>query len=320
MTRNQAFAAAVAAAAMAIAGCGKREAARGSEASAPADAGSNPWATPAAAAAPAAPRKSPCERLPWADASPLPEASGADYVPASRVRPAHLLVVGDSGTSGSYEALDAESGAVLHAGLLPLDSGASDDLEGLSAVGDDVYAITSSGWMRRWRRVADGWELELADPAYPLGGDDLVCAGRGTNCGKNFEGLCLRDDRPGPGECAGFAASKQDGHLYCLVRTGGKLRLDGARVIPVAAREALTGCAFGDDGSLWAGSNLFGGATVYRIAGWQRPAEAVVTRVADLGRGFPEAIAVGPGGLVYRFSDTGGAPSLQDRFRCAAAP
>jgi hypothetical protein len=225
--------------------------------------------------------------------------------------------VGDSGTDGAFEALDAETGAVLASGHLPLDDGASDDLEGLSVLGDDVYAITSSGWMRRWRRVADDWELTLADPAYPLGGDDLVCAGRGVNCGKNYEGLCLRHDQVADGECAGFAAAKADGNLYCLVRDAtGKLHLDGARHIQVAIREALTGCDFGDDGTLWAGTNLFGAGAVYRIRDWQTPAKATPVLVENLGSGFPEAMAVAPGGIVYRFSDTGGSPSLQDRYDC----
>ena len=303
-----------AAGALATIGCGKSR-------SQPAQVVADPWSIDAAAGAAGAAAER-CQRLPFAAQIDLAEASGADWVPAEGARPAHILVVGDSGNRGAYAAVDATSGAVLARGRLPLDGRASDDLEGLAAVGDDVYAITSSGWMRRWRRVADDWGFELADPAYPLAprGDAAGLTCDVVNCGKNFEGLCLRKDAVESGACAGFAAAKADGRLYCLVRAddvAGRLRLDPARTIAVSPPETLTSCDFApDSGLLWAGTNAFDGAMVYQIHGWRDPGTAVVEAVDRLGSGFPESMAVSPDGIVFRFSDTGGAPSSQDRYRC----
>jgi hypothetical protein len=80
----------------------------------------------------------------------------------------------------------------------------------------------------------------------------------------------------------------------------------------------LADCAFGDDGSigtLWVGNNLFDLGNVYRVAHWDDPPHAIVTRVGALAVGFPEGIAA-RGNIVYRLSDMGSAPSLMARFRC----
>jgi hypothetical protein len=137
-----------------------------------------------------------------------------------------------------------------------------------------------------------------------------------TNCERNYEGLCLRAPPPIDGRCAGFAASKRDGALHCLVVERGRLRLDPARALVVAGREALTGCAFDEDGALWAGANLFGKAEVVRVRGPDVGADAERTSAGPLGTGFPEGIAAGPDGAIYRFSDLSSRPSQMDRFRC----
>lgn len=276
-----------------------------------------------------APGSSPrvCKRSPFAVSLPLAEASGATYVPHARAP--YLVVAGDSGTRGQVLELDPDTGAVLHAGHLPLDRQASDDLEGLSLVGDTLYGITSAGWMRHWRRLPPGdageARYELVRPAYPVapgnGDPALVCdSPRATNCARNYEGLCLRNTPgagPGPG-CAGFAASKTDGVLYCLVfAADGTLAVDPRRAIAVARGETLTGCHFApDEDLLWVGSNLFGGNRVSTVTGWGEPARARVEVVGMLGSGFGEAIAVGPGRLVYRFSDTASSRSLADKYIC----
>lgn len=275
-----------------------------------------------------------CRRVGKVGALALPEASGAVYVPAAGDVPAHLLVVADSGNDGDYVELDADSGAVLASGQLPLDADASDDLEGLSAVGGIVYAITSSGWMRHWRRRPEGG-YNLIEPAYPVAsggesaspgaragrprGPGLVCSdAHKVNCGSNYEGMCLRQDEVADGECAGFAAAKETGLLHCLVRgKSGRLAVDPARSIPVAPAHVLTGCHFAPEGDLlWAGNNAFGGNAVYRIRGWKQPEKARIERLVGIGSGFSEAIAVAPGHAIFRFSDTGGAPSLFDKFIC----
>jgi hypothetical protein len=146
----------------------------------------------------------------------------------------------------------------------------------------------------------------------------MVCGAMVTNCGRNYEGLCIVDDahRPaGEHACIGFAAAKADGKLYCLSEEGGKLVAHHDRSIAITRPGALADCAFGDDGSLWAGSNLFDLATVYEVTGWADPATAKVSSLAAIGVGFPETLAV-RGDTFYRMSDTGGSPSLMAKYRC----
>jgi outer membrane protein assembly factor BamB len=142
-----------------------------------------------------------------------------------------------------------------------------------------------------------------------------VCGAKITNCGRNYEGLCLLDKAHRKGACVGFVASKADGHLYCLTEEGGKLVVHRDKAIAITRPGALADCAFGDDGSLWAGSNLFDMANVYAVTGWDDPATAKSTLLAAIGIGFPETLAV-RGDIFYRMSDTGGAPSLLARYRC----
>jgi hypothetical protein len=137
------------------------------------------------------------------------------------------------------------------------------------------------------------------------------------NCGRNFEGICL-DPRGASGPCAGFAASKADGHLYCLHEHDGTFTADPARAIAVVRPNVLADCAIGEDGTLWAGANIFGLNTIYRVEGWQDPHTAKVVEVGAYGVGNSEVLAV-RGDVVYRMSDTNGAPSLMAKFRCTAS-
>jgi len=241
----------------------------------------------------------------------VPEASGAAWLEVDGKT--MLVVAGDSGNDGAYGIVDPETGATTETGALPLSSEASDDIEGLAARSGLLYGITSSGWIRVWRRVAKGFEL-VGTP-YPIGpeGGDMVCRGGAINCKRNYEGLCLAP--VARGDCVGFAAAKADGQLYCLTDEGGKLVVHRDRAIAVTRRGALSDCAFGDDGTLWVGNNLFDLGNVYRVVHWDDPANATVERVGALSIGFPEGIAA-RGDVIYRFSDTGVAPSLMARFRC----
>lgn len=273
-----------------------------------------------------APGQGPCEPVPFAASSPVPEASGAAWLTIDGALA--LVVISDSGNHGAYAILDPDTGETREQGSLPL-GGPGEDLEGLAARGDRLYGVTSAGWMRAWKRGAGGFEL--VDGPYPLGpidlpntrgigdkppaGTGMVCAQRGTNCGRNYEGLCLVDAAHARGPCAGFVAAKADGYLYCLLERDGRFTASYPRRIAIARPGVLADCAFGDDGSLWAGSNLFDLAMVYRIDGWEEPASATVHQVAPLGLGFPETLAV-RGDVIYRMSDTGGAPSLLYKFRC----
>jgi len=270
-----------------------------------------------------------CEPLPFAVSSPVPEASGAAWFTLDGRRV--LVIVGDSGNHGAYGVVDPDTGATTETGRLPLGDGAhgavNDDIEGLAARGDRLYGLTSSGWIRVWQRSGAGFAL--VDGPYALGpidlpdrksndrppdGDGMVCGGGTVNCGRNYEGLCLAP-APGSGACAGFAAAKADGHLYCVTEQAGRLAVHHDRAIEVTRPGALADCAFSDDGALWAGSNLFDLGRVYRVTGWDDPAHARAELVGALPIGFPEVVAA-RGDVVYRMSDMGGAPSLMARFRC----
>jgi outer membrane protein assembly factor BamB len=273
-----------------------------------------------------------CESLPFAATTPVPEASGAAWITLDG-KP-ELLVISDSGNHGAYGIVDPDTGATIETGTLPLSDEASDDIEGVSARGDRIYGITSSGWIRVWRRRAGAAtaaqdRFELIDRPYPLGpidlpdaknnarapsGDGMVCNGRVVNCGRNYEGLCLAP-APRSDSCIGFAGSKADGHLYCLTESAGKLVVHRDRAIAITRPGALADCAFGDDGTLWVGSNMFDLGRVYRVSHWDDPAAAQVERVGSLAVGFPETIAA-RGDVIYRMSDLGGAPSMMARFRC----
>ena len=263
-----------------------------------------------------------CERAAFAESSPVPEASGAAWLTIDGKLA--LVVIGDSGNDGAYAIVDPETGDTREQGKLPL-AGKDDDLEGAAAQGGRLVAITSPGWIRVWERSANGFTL--VDGPYALGpidedrgngnspppGDGMVCAQARTNCGRNYEGLCLA---PSPsGACVGFAASKADGHLYCLTEKDHRLAVDRTKAIVITKPGALADCAFSDDGTLLAGSNLFDTSHVYRVEGWHDPASARVVSLGTLGIGFPETIAA-RGDVIYRMSDTGGAPSLMVKYRC----
>jgi hypothetical protein len=148
----------------------------------------------------------------------------------------------------------------------------------------------------------------------PPAGDGMVCAAKATNCGRNYEGLCLAP--PGAaGRCIGFAAAKADGHLYCIVERAGRLAVDRGGAIRIARPGAIADCAFSEDGRLYVGSNTFDLGAVYRVTGWEDPAGAKVASVGPMLVGFPEVIAV-RGDVFYRMSDTGGAPSIMKKLRC----
>lgn len=306
------------AAGIALAGCRRAESSAEREPAKDAD----PWK--------ARPSDAPCAPAPFAPVLALPEASGATWLEVDGA-PA-ILVVGDSGTDGAYALVDPDSGAIRERGALPLGDGAGDDLEGVTAMDGKVWGLTSAGWMRVWERRGAGFAL--VDGPYPIAPvdaslprhphrsaptDSLACVGNGVNCGKNYEAVCLRPASPATDDaaCAGFAGSRADGRLWCLVKDGARVRADGSRSIAAAPAEALTGCDVAPDGeTLWVGTNLLDLGRVYRVAGWRTAATATAEVVAALGVGFPEALAVGPDGAVYRFSDSRSKTSAQGKFRC----
>jgi len=195
---------------------------------------------------------------------------------------------------------------------------AGDDIEGLAARGDRLFGITSPGWILEWKRSGNGFAL-VAGP-YALGpvdlppkggmgdkppnGDGMVCDGTRSNCGRNYEGLCLT-------EHAGYVASKADGHLYPVVGDVA-LAVERAGAIAVADPGHLADCAYDAAGTLYVGNNLFGLSTVSRVV------DGKVLPIASIGVGFPEVLAV-RGDVFYRMSDTGSTPSMMSKFRCSAS-
>ena len=246
-----------------------------------------------------------CEPLPFAASTPVPEASAAAWLPIDG-KPM-LVVVSDSGQHGAYGLIDPETGETKEQGKLPLGDG-GDDLEGLAARDGLLYGLMSNGWMRVWKRAGNGFEL--AQGPYAIGEGDLTCDKARSNCARDYEGLCLAPD-PATRPCTGYAASRSDGKLYCLMRIGDQLLVNRGEKIEITSKGKLADCAYDDTGGLWAANNLFGLSQVYRIEhGEAQP-------VAQLGVGFPEVIAV-RGDVVYRMSDAGGSPSLMAKFRCTA--
>jgi hypothetical protein len=264
--------------------------------------GSDPWATPAV-------DPGRCQRQPFAESTPLPEASGAAWLTIDGKL--SMVLVADSGRDGAYAIIDPETGATGEQGKLPL-GGPGDDIEGLSAHDDKLFGLTSDGWMRVWRRTGKGFELVEGPYAIGKEAEGTTCAAK-KKCAINYEGLALAD-KPQHG-CAGFACSKGDGGVYCLAEQGGRYVVDKSRRIAVTKSGALGDCTFDDQDLLWVGDNVFGVAQVFRVDGWADPASAKVIATNAFGVGNPEVIAV-RGGVIYRLSDSGGSPSLMGKFRC----
>lgn len=251
-----------------------------------------------------------CTSLPFAPETPVPEASAAAWLDIAG-KPA-LLVIGDSGNHGAYGLVDPDTGATLEQGNLPLGD-TSDDLEGLSAHDGVIYGLVSSGWAYAWKRTDGGFAL--VDGPYPIADRDseMVCKKHKTNCGRNYEGLCLAPQAGSDG-CAGYAASKGDGKLYCVTFDADhRLAVHREGAIDVDAHDRLADCTYDQaSGTLWAANNLLGLSEVFRVEGGRAvPFDA-------FGPGFPEVIAV-RGDIFYRMSDLGGAPSLMAKFRCTAS-
>ncbi len=271
-----------------------------------------------AAPAPVPPPIPTCEQVTFAETTTLPEASGATWLADGG-----LIVIADSGHDGAYVVLDPETGKERESGKLPIGSG-TDDIEGLAMWNGKLVGISSAGWIRVWQKT--GASYALVEGPYPLGpvnlpdkgyadADDpgMVCSERKTNCGRDYEGICLA---AGSDQCAGFALAKADGALYCLRDQAGKLVVDRSVSIKIGKRGALADCTISDRGELFVGANLFDAANVYRVTNWMDPAKAHVDKLGSLGIGFNEVIAA-RGEMIYRLSDTGGdGPSLMTKYRC----
>ncbi len=244
----------------------------------------------------------------------LPEASGAAYLPGT---PPRLLVIADSGHKGQYALVSPVDGTLLGQGQLPLDDGASDDLEDVAFVGDTLYAATSSGWMREFKPTGDAFERTR--DAYPLGSAAAGTACKSSksfNCGPDFEAMCVRDEA-GPDGCSGYIGSKATGHLYCLRRDDkGLLSIDTALKAAVATPKTLGGCSVvTGKPDIWIGMNALGMNRVGILRGGLAQSPNIEW-LGPLGIGNGEAIVVLPEGPMVRFSDLNGSPSLMRKLQC----
>jgi hypothetical protein len=198
---------------------------------------------------------------------------------------------------------------------LALDKGASDDIEGAAWALGHLYTLTSSGAVRRYTPTPQG-ELSRDRNAYALGPPPLTCPRlRDGNCGNNYEGLCLRASVDGA-SCAGYAASKTKGALFCLVFRGDSLAIDTTRA-PIQldlAPRALSDCAFGAAGgpaenTLLVTTNIYGGSRTYIVD----EASGALAQVDIAGLPSNEGIAVDHLGAIYQFMD--GDTSVSPAYR-----
>jgi hypothetical protein len=253
---------------------------------------------------------------------PVAEASAAveaELLPGVR----ELVVVSDSGQNGEAIAFGLPDGP-SRALTLPLDRKAGDDTEGLAWRAGHLYALTSAGFVLDM--VPDGrGGLSRKDPAYPLGPAPFVCdVVNDVNCGKNYEGLCLRGAVTGapasrPPRCVGYAASRAEGALYCLSMTGDRLAIDQVHpplILPLR-HDSLSDCAFGSvDGpaseALVITTNLHGGSQVYVVD----ESSGGVSPIAVPGILNDEAVVIDHTGALYQAMDDNGTPSPATRATC----
>lgn len=252
----------------------------------------------------------------------IAEASGAAEVELSPgVR--EMAVAADSDNDGAVLLLPlgARPGALV-AGTrkisLPLDHDASDDIEAIAWREGALFTLTSAGAVRRF--VPDGkGALAKSGGAYPIGPPPLSCPRLAeVNCGRNYEGLCLRGGSV-RARCAGYAASKQDDALHCVVIVNGKLMIDTVKR-PLKLdlpRHAVSDCAFGTEGgpaenTLVVTTNVYGGSKSYVVD----EVSGALARIDLAGHVTNEAMAIDRDGALYQFMDDGREPSSGSRATC----
>lgn len=250
------------------------------------------------------------------------EASGAAEVALTGgVR--ELLVASDSGHAGAALAI-ALPGGQKRALTLPLDAAASDDIEGIAWHDGRLYAITSSGAFRRFSPNGAGGLTRDID-ATPIGASPYSCGDlTAVNCGKNYEGLCLRSAAAVAAKthaCAGYAASKAEGALYCLVLDAQGHLVASTTVPPLSLGlpvDHLSDCAFGAAGgpadtALLVVTNALGGSLTYRVD----ESSGSLTKLAMASVGNEEAVAIDNDGSIYVFDDNSTSFSTAAKALCS---
>lgn len=247
----------------------------------------------------------------------VPEASSAAEV---ELKPGvrELLVVSDSGNSGKALLIALPSGAQRSI-TLALDTGASDDVEGIAWRSGKLYTLTSSGAVRRFAPDGAGGLVRDQD-AYPLGADPYSCADlQAVNCGKNYEGLCLRAPSSAK-PCAGYAASKAEGKLYCLTMDASGKLAASTTIPPLSLglpADQLSDCAFGAASGpaadiLVVTTNVFGLSQTYRVD----QATGARTKLPIGSLLNVEATAIDGDGSLYVFDDNSSSTSTSAKVTC----
>ena len=251
----------------------------------------------------------------------LPEASGAVWIESALGT--GWLVGADNGNDGKV-VLVGQGGAILAELNLPLDEAAGDDLEGLAwAPSGRLVGLTSAGYLRQWDLEASG--PKLSQLAQAISSDpDWACGPQESNCGPNWEGLCL-DPAPEDGGCAGFAVSKKRGELVCVRASGSGYVLDPELRIDVTGKNELSGCDFMLEAphALVVGGNDEADNGLWAIVGHRQPHEASVHALEIGGTLNQEAVAFGPQGTLLSFGDeelVTGEGSAIVAFFCQAGP
>jgi hypothetical protein len=232
-----------------------------------------------------------------------------------------VIVLGDSGHHGSGALFNPINNTAKSI-VIPVDAVASDDLEGATMRGPDFYTLTSSGAVRRYS-VSDTGEFTQIGAAYGIAPSPYTCPSlTEKNCAKNFEGLCLRPS--GPNHCNGYAASKTDNSLFCVLQgADGKLEID-VNVPPMhfadIAALSLSDCAFGEVGKdhqvrlfiTTNKENVTGGPTymVDDVTGTLIPLPGLPHTANN------EAMAILPNSAFILFEDTSNTPSPSVRGVC----
>jgi hypothetical protein len=231
----------------------------------------------------------------------LPEASGAVWVESALGT--GWLVGADNGNDGEVVLL-GEGGAILAGFNLPLDEAAGDDLEGLAwSPSGRLVGLTSAGYLRQWDLDAGG--PQLAQLAQAISSDpDWACAPQESNCGPNWEGLCL-DPAPEEGGCAGFAVSKKRGELVCVRASGSGFVLDPQVRIDVTGKDQLSGCDYMLEAphALVVAGNDEAENGLWVIDDPRNPLKASAHALEIGGTLNQEAVAFGPDGLMLSFGD-----------------
>lgn len=248
----------------------------------------------------------------------VPEASAAAEV---ELKPGvrELLVVSDSGRGGVALLLALPHGGSTRSITLPLDTPAVDDTEGIAWRSGALYTLTSSGGVRRFKSDGNGGLVRDQD-LYRLGDEPVACADlAAVNCGRNYEGLCLRPagiSHP----CAGYAASKAESKLYCLGIDGAGKLFAKTDVPPIALNfpaDQLSDCAFGAEGGVAAGvlvvtTNVFGLSRSYRVD----ETSGVTTRLPTKAVPNLEAIALDKDGALFVMDDNSTTTSTASKATC----